>query len=1340
MNKKYSFSPIGLIVLMTAVLISLAAVFSYVEAELAEGVTQEQIDAALQDLSEVYGQTVTHEQAKEICSQDKYAADCAEIGKRHNLFEKKRLAQVDIILDEIKGQVADQIKNCQNIECLVGVAQSLATKISRENPSLASQIDLTPTIVREKKEIVELAKSAGLTIDQCIDMDPDTAPVEVLRGCAKLSKENKVRKYVPTEARAQIDAIGDSTERTVQFKEALSSGKYQCGDNTVSGCGNFCLNPGAEARASGTSAIPEVCKNIASDFFGSKGVRELENSYNRVSGVADYYYKKAQNFVFTTLDGRTLSSPDQIGQYMEAEGKAGNVEAISKGMDFMVSQGFATQADKDFAVKMVGKFREKGGVNNFDVCVQDPKACRDFINDDFQNDFDVMDQVFEIMRAEIGFNPNLCEQGALDQSIGLKCLEGGKRALPKIEALAATNPEVRLIVEEIKSHLNRGDQLAQKRSEFTSGTFTGPGGCKNERECFVYCSNPVNGPECISFGSKEKLSGFTGDEAVIKYQQYEYTLKRPAIEEQNITSGQPVYGPYGDAVYQPGGQPPYGPSSYGPSSYRPSYYQPYPPYPPYPPGPQAPGTPGIQGPQGFGPSPECLRAITSGDFASAKQFCDVGIGGPQPFPTNPPICPASPYIECPAGQYHESFRNENGCWVDGPCKPIPTYSPYPTYPGPYPTGPGAKPQCSDGIDNDNDGQTDFPADPSCYGPEDWDEYYPVSGGKPDYTPGPGGMQKCFYPNASKDGKPLGYTVWCEADYVNCHEGSPSGAAVSTSGLSLGAPNNCEGGWPQPSYTPWPSYSPGPGGSSCSPSLISLLGTGCHQMYTDSTGRQVYCDGPMTKSAKEGDSAASPGCSGGGPVWTPYPSGWEGQYPGQCSDGVDNDADGLIDSADTSCATSPPIGVGNCPAGYHYHGEQGGFCMNDREDYAGTCYSADGKSAIKCPAYSSPQTCPSGQWWDPARGYCVGSTSPSPYPSPGAFGCPAGYHSHSDSGGYCMNDREDYAGTCYSSDGKTTIKCPAYSSPQTCPSGQWWDYARSACVSSTGTYSPYPTYSSPTSSGSCPSGSHIMYVNNAGGYCMSDADSTKCGPLNSSSTSSFGSCSSYQSTATTYTPVPSCPSGQWWDYTTNSCKSSTAGSYTPVPSCPSGQWWDYAKNACSGSVTYTPAPYSCSSGWYWDQASNSCRQSSTSPTYTPYSGYCGDAVCSSSESSSSCPSDCGSGTATTYTPYPTTAYTPYPSCPSGQWWDSATNSCQGSTTTYTPYPTTEYSPPPSTYSPPPESSPTPPPPTSGVLYNHFASLHCAGLDRVWDGKYCQPEGFLARTIENTWANFGKLLGF
>lgn len=258
----------------------------------------------------------------------------------------------------------------------------------------------------------------------------------------------------------------------------------------------------------------------------------------------------------------------------------------------------------------------------------------------------------------------------------------------------------------------------------------------------------------------------------------------------------------------------------------------------------------------------------------------------------------------------------------------------------------------------------------------------------------------------------------------------------------------------------------------------------------------------------------------------------------------------------------------------------------------------------------------------------------------------------------MNDQENYGGTCYNSSGTSTITCPVQAS-----------------------YSPYPT-SSPTSSGSCPSGSHTMYVNSAGGYCMSDSDGSKCGPLNSSSVSNFGSCSSYQST-TSYTPTPSCPAGQWWDYSTSSCKSNSTYTYTPPPSCPSGQWWDYSSSTCKSNDSYT------------------------------------------------------------YTPYPTTSYTPYPTCTSGQWWDSSTNSCKDSytppSTTYTPYPTTEYTPPP--YSPSPAESYSPPPTSS--MYQPYMVAHCQQLGRTWNGETCRANGLFARIYESYTSDFAtifKVFGF
>ncbi len=277
----------------------------FAQTELPQGVTQEQIDAALADISAVYGSPVVRaDQAKAICNQEQYFFACAEIGKKHGLFDTERIKQVNTLVNQLRGDVIVKLTQCTDVDCLVGVASSLARKLNKENPTVANAVGLTPQKVEEKRNIVEAAKSAGVDFEECRTMDPETASIELLRACAKLAKDERVQKYIPESAREHTD----KTEATIALKENLANGQLQCGDGTLNGCGNFCLNPSAEARAQGTSAIPAVCREKAQRFFGTKGGAQLEASYTQVQQTREATLRN-QEAVFTTIDGETLTSP-----------------------------------------------------------------------------------------------------------------------------------------------------------------------------------------------------------------------------------------------------------------------------------------------------------------------------------------------------------------------------------------------------------------------------------------------------------------------------------------------------------------------------------------------------------------------------------------------------------------------------------------------------------------------------------------------------------------------------------------------------------------------------------------------------------------------------------------------------------------------------------------------------------------------------------------------------------------------------------------------------------------------------------------------------------------------
>jgi len=262
---------------------------------------------------------------------------------------------------------------------------------------------------------------------------------------------------------------------------------------------------------------------------------------------------------------------------------------------------------------------------------------------------------------------------------------------------------------------------------------------------------------------------------------------------------------------------------------------------------------------------------------------------------------------------------------------------------------------------------------------------------------------------------------------------------------------------------------------------------------------------------------------------------------------------------TACQVNPGCGWANgacggnmttgntCPSGQYWYYPPGGgasYCMS-----------------------SSNTACSSGQYWNGTA--CVTNLTTS-------GSCPSGYHSHSESGGFCMNQEENYSGTCYNSAGTATMTCPqqtytpygcgAYTSQTscssapacswqnnvcimsgvtsgtTCTSGQWWDPATQSCRSSSNTACTSGQYwdgsacVSSSTTGQCPSGQYWYTPSGGGtGYCMSTSGTT---------------CSSGQwwnGTACVTTSTTDCTSGQYWNGT--ACVSNSTTNTYPTPSYP-----------------------------------------------------------------------------------------------------------------------------------------------------------------------------------------------
>jgi len=943
--------------------------------------SQLQIDTALQDLSSATGTKVSSvAEARQLCDQEKYMSSCAEVGKRNDLYSSEEIKRVDVVLNELKGEIASQLQACANTECLVNVADELSRRISLKDKKVAAELSLTTVAIQEKRGIVTAAKEAGVSIDDCESMDPDSASIELLRSCARLSKDSRVKKFLPETVTRVVEEKADSA---INLRAALTAGELKCGDGTLDGCGNFCLNSSA-SQSGVQNEIPEVCRTIAKRFFGADGVKELEKAHQAVKQVQSNFQTK---FSLITPDGSELTGRESIKYACDQAFQQKDIALARICGDFAVRNGFVSKQDVERGIRLMEAFEQKGPDINFGECERNPRACEDFIPEEQKADFRSGIQIQQIMSETFGFDPEQCERAGQDEQIGRQCLEGAKRALPRLEALADQSPEARRTVAEIREHVRQGETFENNRvsieKEFQSQQ-GGPGGCKSERECRAYCSDSNNGGECISFGAKFKI--FSADDVSQRFQEYQVSLQKTAdytrpSEQQFEQRSDPNY-------------------------------------------------------QNTGQSQECFTAIQSGNYARARELCRTAV--------------ATPY---------------------------PTYS----------AAPREKPQCSDGADNDNDGKTDYPADPSCYGPDDFDEFYPPEGAPyptssvyPTYSPGSvgwtnktwrfkngstqsssilsradneytnyisgvysncldkyfagwkpdagndknwqefgipsctttaseptststgGDSSGCFYPNATKDGKSLGWTVWCQSNYYNCHLGTSSGDRVDTVGLSLGPPSNCygpvfspyptysSGPGTSPNYSPYPSYSPGPGGGQCPSSTAHDMGGYC--MLNNDTSRCAEYSNASNESNYTNQICRER--SSTGPSYSPYPSCPSGQYWYTPSGG----------------------GAGYCK----YSG------VSPYPTYSSGPYPSYSSGPYPSYSYSPPPSCPSGQYWYTpsygASGYCRSNSDPYPTYSSGP------YPSYS------------------------------YSPPPSCPSGQWWYYPPDGSTGYCKSSEPYPSYS------------------------------------------------------------------------------------------------------------------------------------------------------------------------------------------------------------------------------------------------------------------------------------------
>src|SRR3989344_2766527 len=424
-----------------ASVIAIAAGFFVTAAVFAQTTTPSDIPSALVPLAQELGCTSRQACETVFNSDFKHGLELAE---KYNVFgtdpELLRLAETfkTEVLTKLTSAAGENFE-----EEIIKIAQDIV----RNKPALARQLDVNRAEVEAVQTIVQNVKQEGVSMETC-GQPAESLSREQLIACLNASKRlagNKeiVKDYISTD---QIDEKNLFGEAMIKLEEALNQGEFQnFGVKNADELGLICLRPGS----------PKQCDEIAERFFGADGVKTLAQARTQVTAVEGRYLKGAENFILTTPDGRILTGKDEIRQACDQAFSSRNLAVAKACGDLAVKSGFSSPEEVQEGITFLQSIQ---GTANLGECQRNPQDCEEFIPQAQRSEFNAMRQIRDIMTAEIGFQPERCAEGSVDLDVRNRCLDGSKRALPKLESLASQSPAAQRIVADIKANIAQGER------------------------------------------------------------------------------------------------------------------------------------------------------------------------------------------------------------------------------------------------------------------------------------------------------------------------------------------------------------------------------------------------------------------------------------------------------------------------------------------------------------------------------------------------------------------------------------------------------------------------------------------------------------------------------------------------------------------------------------------------------------------------------------------------------------------------------------------------------------------------------------------------------------------